>query len=155
MEFRYMFKTAPNTIFAVDNRTIENNDFLYFSTSVYELDKNRHRFKIAGQAQDILLEDGSPARIFYEKWKDKSFETLSSNLIHDIENDLEILKEHYSYNELFTDTTFKGTEYAKSLINIEDVASLVQYENSLDNILSNLNQYNHTPAPRKSPELEL
>lgn len=48
MEFRYMFMTAPNTIFAVDNRTIGNNNFSYFNTSVYELNKNRHAFKIAG-----------------------------------------------------------------------------------------------------------
>ena len=159
MEFRYMFMTAPNTIFAVDNRTIGNNNFSYFNTSVYELNKNRHAFKIAGQAQDELLPEGSMAKRFYDKWKSKAFETLSKDTLQKMSIDIESLKQSYSYDEIITDTTFKGTEYAKGLIDIEDAKSLLD-ENSLDNILSNieksLNQTtNQASTPTKNLGMEI
>ena len=154
-----MFMTAPNTIFAVDNRTIGNNNFSYFNTSVYELNKNRHAFKIAGQAQDELLPEGSMAKRFYDKWKSKAFETLSKDTLQKMSKDIESLKQSYSYDEIITDTTFKGTEYAKGLIDIEDAKSLLD-ENSLDNILSNieksLNQTtNQASTPTKNLGMEI
>lgn len=136
-----MFKTAPDTVFTVENRTIGSNNFSYFNTSVYELNKNRNTFKIAGQAQEELLLEGSVAKQFYDKWKNKAFESLSQETLQKMNEDIEGLKQSYSYNEIITDTTFKGTEYANGLINIDDVASLLADNkelNSLDSILSNI-----------------
>lgn len=153
MEFRYIFKTAPDTVFAVDNRTIGNNDFSYFNTSVYELNKNRNNFKIAGQAQEELLSEGSAAKQFYDKWKSKSFESLSQETLQKINKDIEGLKQSYSYDEVITDTTFKGTEYANGLINIKDIAALLADKKelgSLDSILSNIENRQIT-QPLSSP----
>lgn len=158
MEFRYMFKTAPNTIFAVDNRTMGENDFSYFATSAYELNKNRNNFKVAGQAQDELLQPGTVAKDFYEKWKEKAFETLDEATLKDVMKDLEVLKQEYSYDEIITDTTFKGTEYAASIIDIESAASLLADEKSLDNILSDIESRqpeNNTFTPSKNKSLEI
>ena len=157
MEFRYMFKTAPDTIFAVDNRTIGDNDFASFNTSVYQFNEKRNYFLIAGQAQEELLQEGSVARNFYEKWKNQEFSTLDNSTLNSVMYDLEDLKQEYSYDELITDTTFKGTEYSAAMINMEDAVSLINEKMSLDNILADVElrkPVNETLSHEKAQELE-
>ena len=157
MEFRYMFKTAPDTIFAVDNRTIGDNDFASFNTSVYQFNEKRNNFDIAGQAQEELLQEGSTARDFYEKWKAQEFVTLDNSTLNKVMSDIEILKQEYSYDELITDTTFKGTEFAGAMISMEDAVSLITEEASLDDILAGVESrkpVNETLSPEKDQELE-
>lgn len=136
MEFRYMFKINKDTIFAVDNRTIGDNDFSYYKTSVYELNKNRDNFKIAGQAQEDLLEPGSMAQQFYNKYKDLEFSTLNDSVIEKMMADIDILKKEYSFDELITESTFKGTEYSTAMIDIESAAELLNEGLSLDEKLA-------------------
>ena len=157
MEFRYMFKTAPDTIFAVDNRTIGDNDFASFNTSVYQFNEKRNNFLIAGQAQEELLQEGSVARNFYEKWKSQEFATLDDSTLNNVMSDLETLKQEYSYDELITDATFKGTEYSSAMISMEDAVSLINEEMSLENILADVESrkpVNETSSPEKEQELE-
>lgn len=157
MEFRYMFKTAPDTIFAVDNRTIGDNDFASFNTSVYQFNEKRNNFLIAGQAQEELLQEGSVARNFYEKWKNQEFATLDDSTLNNVMSDLETLKQEYSYDELITDATFKGTEYSSAMISMEDAVSLINEEMSLENILADVESrkpVNETSSPEKEQELE-
>lgn len=136
MEFRYMFNVGNNTIFAVDNRTIGNNDFSYFNTSVYELNKNRNNFKIAGQAQEDLLKKGSPARDFYEKWKSLEFSSVDAKTAELLMADISVLKQEYSFDELLTDTSFKGTKYAEAMIDMGSASELLEEHLSLDTVLS-------------------
>ena len=157
MEFRYMFKTAPDTIFAVDNRTIGDNDFASFNTSVYQFNEKRNNFLIAGQAQEELLQEGSVARNFYEKWKAQEFATLDDSTLNNVMSDLETLKQEYSYDELITDATFKGTEYSSAMISMEDAVSLINEKMSLDNILADVElrkPVNEALSPEKAQELE-
>lgn len=136
MEFRYMFNVGNNTIFAVDNRTIGDNDFSYFNTSVYELNKNRNNFKIAGQAQEDLLKAGTPARDFYEKWKSFEFASIDAKTVELMMADISSLKKEYSFDELLTDTSFKGTKYAEAMIDMDSASELLEEHLSLDTVLS-------------------
>ena len=72
-------------------------------------------------------------------------------------SDLETLKQEYSYDELITDTTFKGTEYSSAMISMEDAVSLINEEMSLENILADVESrkpVNETSSPEKEQELE-
>jgi len=96
-EFMITFQLSKTKIFDVQYYTLLNNNKPYFSTSVAEFCKNKLDFKQCGQAQGDILPPFHIANKFYKKWDKKHLADLTTSEYFEIIEDLEALKNKYSY----------------------------------------------------------
>ena len=119
-EFHAMFEITRNIIFEVAYYTLGSNSNAHFTTSANLLNRPKSDYKQCGQAQESLLPQGSPARLFYEKWDKLHLSDLTEAEHEDLAFDLEVLALRYN-SEIFSNRLdhipfYKVVELSKQIL---------------------------------------
>lgn len=110
MEFKYLFKITNYITFEVSYYTLGNNAKPHFATSANKLNKTKTDYERCGQTQNDLLKEYETAYLFYKKWDEFHLSYLSNEKLKELENDIQKLKNEYSFLEKRRETFAKRND---------------------------------------------
>lgn len=96
-EFQAVFQISKMVLFEVNYYHLCNNEKADFSTSAEQFVRNKRGYSACGQCQKDVLPKLSKAYKFYKKWNKKHLQELTEQEFEEMYNDLEELKQTYSY----------------------------------------------------------
>lgn len=96
----YTFRIKKKNFFTVKFGDLKvHTQRPYFSTSGGVLNYGRSDYDRCGQCQDAVLSKGSITKAFYDKWDSLHLKALTEKQYKELLEDLEKLKEKYSFIE--------------------------------------------------------
>lgn len=98
-DFSIAFQITRLVVFEVRYSHIGDNKEADFATSAEMFTKNKKTYSNAGQCQERVLSEGTPARDFYDKWDAKHLQKLTPEEYDELMSDLQVLKNEYNYIE--------------------------------------------------------
>lgn len=99
ISFQYAFQITKTIVFEIKYYRLGNNTNKYFSTSAVRFNRPKTNYNQCGQAQKSLLEAGSIARMFFNKFDYLHIRDLNKEQHKEILKNIEFLKIQYNFVE--------------------------------------------------------
>lgn len=96
-EFVSAFQISKTIVFEVEYYTLSSNGSPGFTTSAAQFCRSKKDYTRCGQAQEALLNPGTAARAFFDKWDRLHLHDLTPEEYAEMRNDMEKLKENYNF----------------------------------------------------------